>query len=262
MLPLHVFQGSNDVKSLACTCKAISLEVQTATSTNNIQRDAGATDPDVNDGAKQSEEAETSTPAATREEPMPTTDNNQPAENQNATTKVTDGAETNTNASQASAPKKKRKKSKADDPFFIGRASKRVQSQMLSSEKESERQEKRSSVEYCFLAGTLACTSQDPNYVRLVKADYDWNTLPVLTSCLDVMRSFTGGKSNDALSKQTGDALLETSYSLGFFVDKARRNNSGPKHFLELFLLHVAMNPADVFGNNKGDLATCVLDCK
>jgi hypothetical protein len=89
----------------------------------------------------------------------------------------------------STSPKVKRSNSNSPRPIIPGeRVSKRVQSQMLTSEKETERLAKRSNVEYCLLAGTLSCTSQNPNYTRLLKSDFNWDDLPMLRACLESSR--------------------------------------------------------------------------
>ena len=141
------------------------------------------------------------------------------------------------------------------------RVSKRVRSQMMTSEKETERKAKRESVEYCFLAGTLSCTSENPEYKRLLKTDVDWNSNPALKSCVDEI-----GRQHPHISLANINTLnsttLELPSSLGLFVETVNKNNSGPMHSLEHFILHVAMNPANVFGGSKSDFTTCFLDCK
>lgn len=53
----------------------------------------------------------------------------------------------------------------------IKRKSSRVQSQMITSGKRTERQNRRNSIEFCFLATMLGCNSMDdPIYVRLVQS--------------------------------------------------------------------------------------------
>ena len=61
-----------------------------------------------------------------------------------------------------------------------GRVSKRVQSQTITSEKQSERRAKRSSAEYNLLAGLLSTTSQNPIY-RNMLADLCWDKLSSFT---------------------------------------------------------------------------------
>jgi hypothetical protein len=168
----------------------------------------------------------------------------------------------NTAASSMTSPKLKRSSSLSPRPSIPGeRASKRVRSQLITSGKETERQYKRASVEYCFLAGSLGCTPQHPKYIELAKAEFDWDQLQVLKSCCS-----NGAVARDHLhnnaADRTNNATFDVPSSLCQFVHSISKNNSGPRHLLELFLVHVAMNPADVFGSNKSDLSSCFLDCE
>ena len=148
-----------------------------------------------------------------------------------------------------------------------GRVSKRVRSQLLESVKESERKSKRSNVQYCLLAGTLSCTAQHPYYKKLLETNFDWEQLPLVRKCIQTLptededlRLAVAAKSMSQMDRTF--AFIAPS-SLNEFVHRLSGNNSGPRDFLEHFLLHVSLNVGDVFDTeNTESLASCALDCK
>ena len=156
-----------------------------------------------------------------------------------------------------------------------GRVSKRVRSQMLTSEKQTERKSKRGSVEYCLLAGALSCTAQNPYYNKLLKEKFTWKHLPQgikkFMECLDEHSVVVKNSNNlhkatteSATSQvdQTNNAFL-TPTSLNSFVAKWSRHNSGPRSVAESFLIHISLNSEDVFEVEKTDsISSCVMDCK
>lgn len=144
-----------------------------------------------------------------------------------------------------------------NNPQPRARISKRVQSHVITSEKQTERQAKRADVEYCLLAGVLSCTTQNPYYTASLKAGLkrEVSTIGIGASKVDS----TGQTSVQGL--HATDVL--TSQSLLSFLHKfGRRNNAGPKHLLERFLVHVSLHPAVVFENDEGDIASCVIECE
>ena len=158
-------------------------------------------------------------------------------------------------------------------PPHKGRVSKRVRSHMITTEKQAERTSKRSSVEYCLLAGTLSCTAQNPHYTKLLKADFAWGHLPVLAKCMQTLPALPRalvecpglrGVNKIARSSQMGhtNPFLSPT-SLNEFILKWSRHNSGPRDLLEEFLLHVSLNAKDIFAGAVTDsLSSCILDCK
>ena len=158
-------------------------------------------------------------------------------------------------------------------PPHRGRVSKRVRSHMITTEKQADRKSKRSSVEYCLLAGTLSCTAQNPHYTKLLKADFAWGHLKVLAKCMQTRPALSRalgegpgslGINNIAGSSQMGhtNPFLSPT-SLNEFILKWSRHNSGPRDLLEEFLLHVSLNARDIFAGAVTDsLSSCILDCK
>lgn len=145
------------------------------------------------------------------------------------------------------------------------RVSNRVLSKMMTSEKRTERKAKQSSVEYCLLAGVLSCTSENPYYDMLLKADFIWEDLPVLEKLIQ--------KSPSALRAERTKSQLPTRAiqantilapsSLRTFAKTWSRNNSGPRPFLESFLVHVSFHCTEIFIHEKNEtFASCITDCK
>ena len=93
-------------------------------------------------------------------------------------------------------------------------------------------------------------------------SEFDWDNLPVVKACTESLAVAYGSKNNSMVNKQTSVAAFEASSSLESFIDRVSKKNSGPRHLLELFLVHVAMHPANVFGQGNRDLTSCVLDCE
>jgi len=161
--------------------------------------------------------------------------------------------------------KKKRSKSNSGTE----RVSKRVRSQMLTSEKQTERKSKRGSVEYCLLAGALSCTAQNPYYTKLLKEDLDKKDhLPLITQGGLILNSPARNSSDTPLDSATTTPIDQitafvTPTSLNSFVTKWSRHNSGPRNLAEIFLIHVSLNVGDVFAVEGTDsISSCVLDCK
>jgi hypothetical protein len=198
--------------------------------------------------------------AAITDKPTSTDDSKDDVVDESSTLKI--DVQPSSAVAPSTSPKVRRSNSNSPRPIIPGeRVSKRVQSQMLTSEKETERLAKRSNVEYCLLAGTLSCTSQNPNYTRLLKSDFNWDDLPMLRACLESV-STTATNSEHLRNKSINTATSETTHTLGTFVETFSKNNSGPRNLLELFLVYIAMHPSDVFGDGRSDLASCFLDCE
>lgn len=147
-----------------------------------------------------------------------------------------------------------------------GRISKRVQSHMITTEKQAERKSKRSSVEYCLIAGTLSCTAQNPDYIMLLNAE-----LPLLVKCMNNHPSISQLHTDDSgfnMSVRASHSHINhfvSPTSLNEFVLKWSKQNSGPRELLEQFLLHISLNTRDVFETflaEKDRLSSCIIDCE
>jgi hypothetical protein len=148
------------------------------------------------------------------------------------------------------------------------RTSKRVQSQLITSGKLTERKAKRNSVEFCFLAAVLGCSKDDESYKSMLKEELDWDdSLPgglwirSLSSC-DPSSVKAGPKQvrdNAGFQARLGDA------SLAAFVIRWSAKNSGPMDVLSHYLGHVAMNVEEVFTVDPESaevLTSCIVECE
>lgn len=149
-----------------------------------------------------------------------------------------------------------------------GRVSKRVQSQAITSEKQTERRAKRSSAEYCLLAGVLSSTAQNPIYRKLIEADVAWDKLPIFKRDTLQMQAMPPVQSVDTpqcasvAPVQHLDDFIASS-SLSTFIQSMSRANSGPIDALDKFLVHLSLHTKDIFGcENTDDLSACVIECK
>lgn len=155
-----------------------------------------------------------------------------------------------------------------------GRVSRRVRSQLITSGKQTERKYKRSSVEYCLLAGVLSCTARNPRYTKLKKTAFDWESLPLIRECMQKLPLLfrrpvydtpagicTKRGSHPCPMDQTN--TFYSLASLSSFVAKWSGHNSGPRDFLEAFLVHISRNTEIVFdAETRESLSSCVIDCE
>lgn len=149
-----------------------------------------------------------------------------------------------------------------------GRVSKRVQSQAITSEKQNERRAKRSSAEYCLLAGVLSSTSQNPIYQKLISVDISWDKLPIMKRETRQSQALLPAQTVDRPQCDTTATLHHQSESsattsLSTFIQNMSRANSGPIDALEQFLVHVSLHTFDVFGSENADaISSCVIECE
>ncbi len=138
-----------------------------------------------------------------------------------------------------------------------GRISKRVRSQLITTERQAERKSKRSSVEYCLLAGVLSCTAHNPFYTKMLKA----NQPAVSRTSVEGSGS---NRSPDARLLHPGFVNASCSpASLNEFIHRWSRRNSGPRNVLHHLLTHISLNIAEVFEEEStSTLSSCVIDCE
>ncbi len=149
-----------------------------------------------------------------------------------------------------------------------GRVSKRVQSQAITSEKQNERRAKRSSAEYCLLAGVLSSTSQNPIYQKLIEVDLSWDKLPIVKRETRQIQALLPAQTVDIPQCSTTAPShhqneFSATSSLSTFIQNMSRTNSGPIDALEQFVVHVSMHTLDVFGSENADaISSCVIECE
>ena len=154
----------------------------------------------------------------------------------------------------------------------IKRKSSRVQSQMITSSKRTERQNRRNSVEFCFLASTLGCsTTDDPIYERM-KQSYDHhvqqqsnNTTVVVdprqaavsvTDCMNVPNLVT----TPTKSQSSLNQYYWNESSLYSFIHESisKLNHPSPLTCMFHFVAHASIYASKVFGTTSD--RTSVLD--
>ena len=142
---------------------------------------------------------------------------------------------------------------------------KRVQSQIITSGKRTERSFRRNSTEYCLLAATLGCTANDEEHYR-----------SVLREAQDEEAAKNDRRADAALLKQAAvervssakEVALErlSDSSLHNFVKRvSSRRAISPLACLFDFVAHTSMHVSDVFCSDPGGslvMSTCLLDCK
>ena len=140
-----------------------------------------------------------------------------------------------------------------------GRTSKRVRSQLMTTEKQAERKSKRSSIHYTLLSGVLSCTAGNPFYTKMLATNQ-----PAASKTPVKGRVLNCSQDNNAPPSHLG--LMNTSFShpsLSEFILRWSRRNSGPRNLLDQLLTHISLNAADVFeGETTSSLSSCVIDCK
>lgn len=148
-------------------------------------------------------------------------------------------------------------------PPVPSRSSKRVRSQLITSGKRNERETRRSSVKFCVLASTVHCSSDEESFITISKREIDWAKLYTTSLISSLPLSARPiQKSTINIENAADDTRLGT-YSLPTFISRWSRNNSGPFHVLERYLVHVALNVAEVFHSDQDSLAlsSFVVDC-
>ncbi|KAI2496726.1 hypothetical protein MHU86_17773 [Fragilaria crotonensis] len=142
------------------------------------------------------------------------------------------------------------------------RSSKRVLSQLITSGKRADRDAKRRSVKYCFLASILSCTSEDEMYRKFSLNDINWD---LLIKSEDSTTEGLQKEFESPLAQPEGVSLdfRLGDFSLKAFVDKWSSKNSGPFDILQRYVSHVSLNVVDVFQSDQDSLALSgvIVDC-
>jgi hypothetical protein len=144
--------------------------------------------------------------------------------------------------------------------------------QQISTGKKQDREAKRNSFNYCFLAATLSCTQEKHDELvenLLKKTEFDYlfrgNEDKSLVSSGGGKRKGYSSRQNsfsDGSNAKHTEAIESLSdSSLSSFVERWSSRNSGPMELLERYLAHVALYAEDVFSSdpNTMGLHSCVL---
>lgn len=140
----------------------------------------------------------------------------------------------------------------------VKRSSRRVQSQIESSEKRNERSNRRNSVEYCLLGATLGCTPDDPVYLKTVREGLNKKRV----SDSPRQRSDTAIL---AFGEEASDARLKDSSLRSFVMHLSTISSLTPTASLFRFVSHASIHIGDVYTSDLSGsvvVSSCLLDCK
>ena len=153
----------------------------------------------------------------------------------------------------------------------VGRSSKRVRSQQITSDKREDRLRKRKSVGYCLRAATLSCTVDDAGLIETLKETHAWDNIKgeewKLPATLEKVAPIGKGKSAsmEGIRHQLEASERIGSSSLSSFLQRLSSQNAGPCDLLVHYLGHVALHVEEVFSVDPGgrmDLNVCIAGCK
>jgi hypothetical protein len=155
----------------------------------------------------------------------------------------------------------------------VHRTSKRVQSQLLTSEKEAERITKRKSVEYCLISSVIPCTIDSPVYSHLI-GKYNWAKLEMFQPLTKIKTQFFSN--SPKLDSQSGCETIctktikhfesQTSLPLLYdFIGGYNTSATSASDLLHKYLTLIASNVDEVCKNEYGGtvlLISCISECK
>ena len=152
------------------------------------------------------------------------------------------------------------------------RTSQRLRSKEISTGKKQDREAKRNSFDYCFLAATLSCTKKKHDELAdelLKKKEFDYlfrgNEDKSLVSGSGGRRKGYSSQhniSNEGSNTNYMEAVERISdASLSSFVKRWSSKNSGPMELLERYLAHVALFAENVFASDSHTMGlhSCIL---
>ncbi|GAX12039.1 hypothetical protein FisN_8Lh139 [Fistulifera solaris] len=147
---------------------------------------------------------------------------------------------------------------KVEEKAPVNRISKRVRSQIITSGKRAERENRRSSTKFCLLSAIFGCTEDSEEYQAAVKAGHA--SLAAYSRALGQVDS-----SNNVFRKhgRIRSPSLSSDYSLFDFVQASVDRPQSSIELLCDFVSKVAMNVADVFQNDHSSyvLSAIILEC-
>lgn len=252
--PFSTLPGSNDIKSLICTCSAMVSEVSSAFS--KVSQELSAQTPVIPLlGEKKAafEGLTTADKVSNKTEQK----NGSNAINSDEI-QPNDVSATNSRGNKNSVKINNR----TGNEVTRWRVSSRVLCKMMTSEKRKERQAKQNSVEYCLLAGVLSCTAENPFYELLLNSDVDWDHLPTLEECIKHFQGILPKKDSCQYSTRVHQAnFMLAPSSLRSFAMKWSKSNSGPRTLLESFLVHISLHSKDIFCDESNEnFDACILE--
>ncbi len=176
-------------------------------------------------------------------------------------------ANENTAASNSSRPQPQ------VPPRQSSRSSQRVRSKQISTGKKQDREAKRKSFNYCFLAATLSCTKEKHNQMaeelmkgkgldHLFRGKEDKSVVSGTANKRKKRFSEQLDSYQDSTQKSMEAMERISEASLSRFVQKWSSKNSGPMELLERYLGHVAMFAEEVFCSDSPTMGlhSCLLN--
>ena len=150
------------------------------------------------------------------------------------------------------------------------RTSQRVRSKQISTGKKQDREAKRKSFNYCFLAATLSCTKDRHNeladellktndFAYLFRGKEDTSIVPGSGSRRKGTQQISSYEGSSAKSMEAIKRISEA--SLSSFVERWSSTNSGPMELLQRYLEHVALFAEEVFASDSPTMGlhSCIL---
>lgn len=142
------------------------------------------------------------------------------------------------------------------------RVSSRLKSQVMASEKRSERSKRQQSAEYCLIAAIFGCDQYDERYTTSIAIA----TAKQMNASDKFQRDDARNGCNDKIGIKSNSVRTMTSSLLSFF-DEWRNifSHSSATVVLFRFVVHAAMNVSDIFSDSEIEtlaLSSCLLECK
>lgn len=153
------------------------------------------------------------------------------------------------------------------------RSSARVRSNLITSNKQTERSTKRKNVEYCLVGALLPCTSDHPLYSSIVNEKIQWETLACFSKLTDdtssttaVPQSHSPSSNEKRNGRNTSSNLNHMSHPLDLseFLTNWTNGNSGPSEVLYHLINHVAYHVEEIYSMEIGslsDVTQCIMEC-
>ena len=271
------FLESETIWRFEATCRALSVSIISARASmekEGFEKKAGVSGTDKTKTSNPTEGSSTTKASNPGEGDKPATisipnkDNSE--RNDTAPAAPKDEADEYSRKSKQELQNERKKEEKQEKQCTSHRTSKRLLSQLITSGKIADRKSKQNSVDFCFLAATLACTKDDlrskikaimegDKTVSRLLQGVDLFSKPEFQVSSRIPLNDTADRHKSEARERVGDS------SLSAFAEKWSCRNSGPMDLLLRYLGHIALSVEDVFSSDPGGsmvLTSCVLGCK
>jgi len=239
------FLEASQIWKFETTCRAMSASIISARAVLDNDLDASRRNMRRQAAAREEEEAAAAAAAARSSEDSNNNNNN-------------NGPPTPRLPSPAPPQRSRSRGSSTEGDTTNKRVSKRVQSQIITSGKRTERSNRRNSTEYCLLAATLGCSRDDENYRRMLQKAAEKEA----EANRDIMKQASVERVSSA--KEVALERLSDS-SLHNFVERISSYQFiSPFTCLFDFVAHASMHVSEVFSSDPSGsivMSSCLLDC-